>query len=190
MSDMVKQSQAFTSEERFPNRRFLYGNAGVKYMIAMGLAAGGFQAVENITNFMIPLTVRLFTDSAFILAFILSLNRFFGFTVQPTCAWLSDRIETRFGRRRPFLLIGSAFTLLAIVIIAVLPYIFPGDTRHTLFAMIILMLANVALQFFQDMDGGVMVPLYADTFNFLPLRRLSASQAFDPFSPDYNLPPF
>ncbi len=171
MSDMVKQSQAFTSEERFPNRRFLYGNAGVKYMIAMGLAAGGFQAVENITNFMIPLTVRMFTDSAFILAFILSLNRFFGFTVQPTCAWLSDRIETRFGRRRPFLLIGSAFTLLAIVIIAVLPYIFPGDTRHTLFAMIILMLANVALQFFQDMDGGVMVPLYADTFKQEQLGR-------------------
>lgn len=148
------------------------------YMITMGFMIASFSAVESITNLMIPLTCRKFTDNAMYIAWIISLNRLFGFLVQPYVAWKSDHIQTRFGRRRPFLMIGLPATMVSVLVIGALPYIFTGEMRYTTLAMVVLVLANVALQFFQDMNGGVNEPLYADTFKQEKLGRAVALRSY------------
>lgn len=148
---------------------------GFLYMTAMGFLVGGFSSVESITNTMIPLTCRHFTDSAFVIALILSSNRFFGFTIGPYVAWKSDHISTRYGRRRPFFMVGLPFTILSLLVIGALPYIFQGEARQTSLAFSILVLANLSLQFFQDVNWGSSEPLYADTF---PQQTLGRAVAF------------
>ena len=96
---------------------------------ALGTMVAGYYSVEFITNNVIPLTARHFTDSAFFIAAIVALNRLFGFIVQPYVSWKSDRIRTRFGRRRFFLLIGIPGTLVSLLIVGAFPHLVPPQHR-------------------------------------------------------------
>jgi hypothetical protein len=60
------------------------------YMAALGFMVAGYYSVEFITNNVIPLTARHFTDSPFFIAAVVALNRLFGFIVQPYVSWKSD----------------------------------------------------------------------------------------------------
>ncbi|HTO04051.1 MAG TPA: MFS transporter [Opitutus sp.] len=148
------------------------------YMVSMGTMVAGFVSVEAITNNMVPITARHFTDSPLFIAFLVALNRFFGFLVQPYVAWKSDRIRTRWGRRRPFLILGLPGTCLALLLLGVMPFIFEGESRHALPTLMLLLVANVGLQFFQDVNWGSQEPLYADTFRFQVLGRAVAIRSY------------
>lgn len=148
------------------------------YMVSMGTMVAGFVSVEAITNNMVPITARHFTDSPLFIAFLVALNRLFGFLVQPYVAWKSDRIHTRWGRRRPFLILGLPGTCLALLLLGVMPFLFEGDSRHALPTLILLLVANVGLQFFQDVNWGSQEPLYADTFRHQVLGRAVAIRSY------------
>ena len=109
MADVLKQVDAGAQK---PGGRYLYGEPGVFYMLSLGLMVASFSAVETITNNMIPITCRKFTDNAIVLSFIIALNPLFGFIVQPYVAWKSDHTNTRFGRRRPYLMLGLPTTMI------------------------------------------------------------------------------
>ena len=81
--------------------RLYAGTPGFRHMLILALMAAGFNSVELITNNLIPITCRHFTDNAFIISAILATNRLFGFVVQPYVCWKSDYVRTRYGRRRP-----------------------------------------------------------------------------------------
>jgi maltose/moltooligosaccharide transporter len=147
---------------------------GWGYMTAMGVMVAGFVSVDAITNNMVPITARHFTDSPFLIAFLVALNRLFGFLVQPYVAWKSDRIRTRFGRRRPFLILGLPGTCVALLLLGSMPFVFQGESRQAMATLVLLLVANVALQFLQDVNWGAQEPLYADTF---PHRRLGRAVA-------------
>lgn len=148
------------------------------YMVSMGTMVAGFVSVDAITNNMVPITARHFTDSPLFIAFLVALNRLFGFLVQPYVAWKSDRIRTRWGRRRPFLILGLPGTCLALLLLGVMPFIFEGESRHALPTLILLLIANVGLQFFQDVNWGSQEPLYADTFRHQVLGRAVAIRSY------------
>src|SRR5687768_14690220 len=133
-------------------------------MLLLGLMAAGFSTVDVITNNLVPLTCRHFTDSAFIIAAILATNRLFGFLVQPYVCWKSDYVRTRFGRRRPFLLTGLPVTFVSLILVGLLPVLITGDARHTLAALVLVVVINVLLQAVVDVNWGVLEPLYADSF--------------------------
>jgi MFS family permease len=61
---------------------------------------------EATSNYILPDTIRGFTQNAFVISVILSMNPLFGFVAQPWAGWYSDRIWTRLGRRRPLILAG------------------------------------------------------------------------------------
>jgi maltose/moltooligosaccharide transporter len=151
---------------------------GWGYMTSMGIMVAGFVSVDAITNNMVPITARHFTDSPLLIAFLVALNRLFGFLVQPYVAWKSDRIHTRFGRRRPFLIIGLPATCLSLLLLGVLPFVFEGASRQAMTTLVILLIANVALQFFQDVNWGSQEPLYADTFPHQRLGRAVAIRSY------------
>lgn len=62
---------------------------------------------EATSNYLMPDAIHRFTENAFIISIILSLNPFFGFVAQPLAGWYSDRIWTRIGRRKPVILFGA-----------------------------------------------------------------------------------
>jgi len=145
----------------------------------MGFITAGPVAVDQITNFVIPITLRHFTANASLIAFIVATNRLFGFLVQPYVAWKSDHIQTRFGRRRPYFLAGIPATTACMLFVGAMPFIFPSDTvRHTMPVLILLVGMNVLMQAFQDVIWGSQEPLYADTFKQRMLGRAVAVRTY------------
>ncbi len=155
-------------------QRLYHGKPGFRHMMVLAVMAAGFSSVELITNNLIPLTVRHFTDSAFIIAAILATNRLFGFVVQPYVCWKSDYVRTRWGRRRPFFLIGLPLTIVSLLTVGSLPFFFTGDARHTAAALATVVIINVFLQAVVDVNWGSLEPLYADTFRQEQLGRASS----------------
>lgn len=83
-------------------------------------------------------TLRRFVDQPALIAFLSSVNIAFNFMVGAVSSYLSDRIWTRWGRRRPFLLVGWTGAALTLVGIPLAPNLW------SLVALIVL------YQFFHD----------------------------------------
>src|ERR1019366_5163655 len=148
---------------------------GMRDKLVLGLMAATFDAEIIITNNVVPITCRHFTDSAFIISAIIASKRLFGSLVQPWACWRSDFIQTRFGRRRPFLLIGLPAGALALLGVGLLPFLIQsGAARHTVLALAAVLLINSLLQIAVDLNWGVLEPLYADTFRQEQLGRASS----------------
>lgn len=150
------------------------GKPGFRHMLILAMMAAGFSSVELITNNLIPITCRHFTDNAFIIAAILATNRLFGFVVQPYVCWKSDYVRTRYGRRRPFFLVGLPLTIVSLLLVGLLPFVITGDARHTMAALAVVVIVNVFMQAVVDINWGSLEPLYADTFHQEQLGRASS----------------
>jgi MFS family permease len=76
----------------------------------------GVQAiVEATSGAPLTFTLKKFIDDPALIAFLGSINLAFSFLVAPYVSWKSDRIWTRFGRRRPFLIAGWSVLALALI---------------------------------------------------------------------------
>jgi len=73
-------------------------------MIAM--PAMVLQILEAVSQGALSFTIRKFTNDALTITCIGSSAMLFNFVISPYIAWKSDRIWTRLGRRRPFLILG------------------------------------------------------------------------------------
>ncbi len=144
---------------------------GYGYMLVLGLMYAGFNAVDRTTDMMVPQTCLKFTNSFILINFLIALNRLCGFTVGPYVAWKSDRLVTRFGRRRPFFLIGLPMTLFSMLLLGSMPLWLKGAAQTGVLAIALLCLFNFCMQFFQDLNCGGVDPLYADTFSHEKLGR-------------------
>jgi MFS family permease len=110
----------------------------------------GLVITESISNQILPLTLRRFTDDAAIIGYILALNPLFGFIAQPLVGVLSDRIWTPIGRRAFFLVTGAPIVALCLV----------GVPAAQVFWHLVVLV--VVYQFFQDVLWGSDHPLLAD----------------------------
>ncbi len=86
------------------------------WAIAMLTTTTGVQVIVEATS-LAPLTFTLkkFVDDPALIAFLGSINLAFSFLVAPMASWKSDRIWTRFGRRKPFLVVGWSVLALALL---------------------------------------------------------------------------
>lgn len=73
----------------------------------------------------LPLTLRRFTDDTGLIALITSIGPIFGIILGPVVNYISDRIWTRFGRRRPFLFVATCSSLAAMASIPFIPSLTP-----------------------------------------------------------------
>lgn len=86
----------------------------------------------------ITFTLRNFTSDPVTISLILSINVLFNFMVGVAACYLSDRIWTRLGRRRPFLIIGFSGAALMLALVPLMPSLWSVIT------------VIVAFQFFVD----------------------------------------
>lgn len=110
----------------------------------------GIAVVENISYQLLPLTLRRFTDNAFVIGLVLALNPLFGFLVQPFVAMWSDRLWTPLGRRAVILIGAAPLIALCLFLLPLAP-----EFLHVV-------LLVVVYQFFHDFLWSVDNPLLTE----------------------------
>ena len=91
-------------------------------MMGWGLGTLGPVIVLTSTN---ALLLRFMTDyvgvSAAVASLLIGLSKLYDAFADPTMGWLSDRTRSRWGRRRPYLLLGGAMLAVSMVVLFTVP---------------------------------------------------------------------
>jgi maltose/moltooligosaccharide transporter len=91
----------------------------IKKTWLLGFGFLSISLVWALYNAFIPLFLKQYISSAALIGFLMTLDNYFAFFLQPWIGNRSDRTNTKFGRRMPFLLIGMP---LAAVFVALIPF--------------------------------------------------------------------
>ena len=89
----------------------------VKKTFLLGLGFFSVSLVWPLYNVYVPIFLRDFFDSQFVINAVMTLDNLLAVTLIPFIASLSDRTNTRFGRRMPFLMIGIPISAITFVIL-------------------------------------------------------------------------
>lgn len=96
----------------------------------------------SLYNAFVPLFLDRFLASTALIGFMMTIDNYFALFLQPWVGSRSDRTDTRFGRRMPFLLIGMP---LAALFVALLPF------HNGLLMLVLLMMAmNLSMSIFRS----------------------------------------
>jgi len=87
------------------------------FLIGLGMLASSLSL--SIYNAYVPVILEEFVPNATILGIVMAIDNFFGVFLQPVFGVWSDRVNTRMGRRIPFILIGAP---LSAIFFALIPY--------------------------------------------------------------------
>ncbi|MCX7014428.1 MAG: MFS transporter [Candidatus Sumerlaeota bacterium] len=123
--------------------------------------------VEQCTLQALPFTLKKFISNPALITFVGSFNILFNFLVGPFVAYKSDRIWTRFGRRKPFIIGGWIGLASALVFTPFAPNFW------------VLVVVVVVYLFFQDLAfSGPYNPLF---YEVVPLPQRGRAAAFNVF---------
>jgi len=133
----------------------------------LGIPIMGGQFVEHSSGAALTFTMNKFIKEPWLLTLLLSINILFNFVVAPVIAYQSDRIWTRFGRRKPYIVAGWAGLVLSLIFVPLAPNVW------TLVVVIIL------YQFFEDIAfTGPWTPLYNEV---VPVSQRGRASGFNVF---------
>jgi MFS family permease len=128
-------------------------------LIRLVFFSAGLFAVQTFWGFLgatLPLFLIELTPSATVVGLVLSASGIFGIIMPIAAGTLSDRVQWRFGRRKPFIAVGW-------IVVVIVLMVLPGAT--TLFAAIPLILILFAAFFF------TMGPYFAFLADISPPER-------------------
>ena len=93
----------------------------MKFRFSKTLFLGfGFFAImlcSSLYDSYVPIFLDKFIDKAWLVGFFMTLDNYIGLVLQPAVGTLSDRINTRFGKRMPFILVGMPLAAVAVCVI-------------------------------------------------------------------------
>lgn len=95
--------------------------APLKVILSLCAIVGGLSLAEEISNNVLPLTLRHFTADAWLIGIILAIHPAFGFIAQPVVGILGDRIWTRVGRRAFFLVLCAPLAAICLLVMPHMP---------------------------------------------------------------------
>jgi MFS family permease len=113
----------------------------IRQTFILGLGFFAVSLVWPLYNVYVPIFLLDFTDSQFQINAIMTLDNILAVSLIPVIAALSDRTETRFGRRMPYLMAGIPIAALMFVIL-------PTYTSF-LTLMVIITILNFAMAVFR-----------------------------------------
>lgn len=105
----------------------------------------GFFAISitwAVYNSFIPKILSNFITSASVIGIIMTIDNCFGLIIQPAVGAMSDRIDTKFGRRMPFIMVGMPLAILFIVLLSM------STSLKTI--IIFLVLTNLSMSIFRS----------------------------------------
>ena len=105
----------------------------------------GFFAISitwSVYNAFMPLLLGNYLKSAALIGFIMTIDNYLALFIQPTVGFYSDKINTRFGRRMPFIMIGMPLAAL---------FMFLIPNTGTLFSLIFaLLFMNLSMSIYRS----------------------------------------
>jgi MFS family permease len=113
----------------------------IKKTFLLGLGTFSIFLVWPIYNIYVPIFLRDFLDSQFQINAIMTIDNILAVFMIPFVASLSDRTQTRFGKRMPFLIMGMPLSALALIVL-------PNYTSF-LNIMIIITVLNFSMAIFR-----------------------------------------
>ncbi len=106
------------ADQQNPDQPAVWTNAGwILRTMAIGLAYFSAQMSVALYNAYLPIFYGAFVASNVLIGLIMIVDNIASLTLQPYFAGLSDRVDTRIGRRTPFLLAGIPIAALFFVLI-------------------------------------------------------------------------
>lgn len=113
----------------------------IKKTFVLGLGFFAVSLVWPLYNVYVPIFLRDFIDSQFLINAIMTLDNILAVSLIPVIASMSDRTQTRFGRRMPYLMVGIPISAIAFVML-------PNYTSFFNF-MLILTILNFAMAIYR-----------------------------------------
>ena len=105
----------------------------------------GFFAISvtwSVYNSFMPIILSNFIKKASIIGMIMTIDNVFGLFIQPTVGILSDKINTRFGRRMPFIIAGMPMAIIFIILLSM------STSLKTI--ILFLVLTNLSMSIFRS----------------------------------------
>ena len=121
------------------------------YILVLVSFTVGTSSVSFCSNQVLQLTARKFTESTFLIGFIVALQALNQLWVTPYAAWKSDRIWTRIGRRKPLVLVMTPLLAGTIIFVPYCP------------SLLMLIPLVFIMQMAEDAEQAVMMPSICDS---------------------------
>jgi len=112
-----------------------------KKIFLLGLGFFSISLLWQLYDFYVPLFLRTYLDSQFGINTVMTFDNILAVTLIPYFASLSDRTQTKFGRRMPFLLIGIP---LSAIFFSILP-----NFNSLLYLIIALFFYNISMAIYR-----------------------------------------
>lgn len=90
-------------------------NTRAAMLVALAMFAQG--SVLDFYDSQVPASIAEYTTSAALIGLLMGLDNLLGIVIQPVMGHLSDRTRTRWGRRIPYLVVGTPLAAIAFVLI-------------------------------------------------------------------------
>jgi maltose/moltooligosaccharide transporter len=136
-------------------------NKNYKTAIILGSGFFGISAVWAAYNSFVPVILKNFAFSNAMIGLFMTIDNILAVTVQPVIGTLSDRTNTRIGRRKPYIIAGFPIAVLCFALIPFIQSIF------------ILAIVIFLLNLFMALYRSPMIALMPDIFE--PSQRSSAN---------------
>ncbi|GIP16626.1 MFS transporter [Paenibacillus montaniterrae] len=114
----------------------------------LGFGFFSISLVWALYNAFVPLFLKKYLDSAAIIGFMMTLDNYFGLFLQPFIGRKSDKTDTKFGKRMPYLIVGMP---LAALFGALIPL-------HTSYSLLItfMVLMNLSMSLYRSPTVALM----------------------------------
>lgn len=113
----------------------------IKKTFLLGLGFFSVSLVWPLYNNYVPIFLRDFFDSQFLINLVMTLDNLLAVSLIPLIASLSDRTHTRFGRRMPYLMVG--------IPLAAISFIFLPNYTSFISFMLIITVLNFSMAIFR-----------------------------------------
>lgn len=94
------------------------GKLNYKKTFLLGFGFFAISIMWSVYNSFMPKILSNFISSATIIGFIMTFDNYFAVFIQPMVGGISDGINTRFGKRMPFIMIGMPLAFVFIILLA------------------------------------------------------------------------
>ena len=89
-----------------------------KKVFLLGIGFFAISITWSIYNAFVPKILSNFISSTTIIGFIMTIDNYFALFLQPTVGIMSDKVDTKYGKRMPFIMIGMPLSVVFILLVA------------------------------------------------------------------------
>jgi len=89
-----------------------------KKVFLLGIGFFAISVTWSIYNAFVPKILSNFISSTTIIGFIMTIDNYFALFLQPAVGILSDKIDTKHGKRMPFIMVGMPLSVVFIILVA------------------------------------------------------------------------